>query len=124
MAERVHTTGRNTRLKINTIGTVLPLFIEWGGEARRERRRWFLFFPYWSTEGTSPNFTVDFINGDGTVFSEAETNASNETRAGYRKRAIVSINASGGPPNSAEWMVNVVLRYSVNGENRTLRHNP
>ncbi len=33
--------------KINTIGTELPAFVEWGGEARRERRRWFLFVPYW-----------------------------------------------------------------------------
>jgi|SRR5687768_16705741 len=124
MAERVHSLGSNQRLKINTIGTELPAFAEWGGEARRERRRWFLFIPYWSAEGASPNFSVDFIRRDGTVFTETQTGASNETGAGYRKKALVSINApaTDTPSNTAAWMGNVILHYVVDGENKTLAH--
>ena len=126
MAQKVHDLGNGIRIKINTIGTELPAFVEWGGEARRERRRWFLFVPYWSTEGASPNFSVEFIQDDGTVLSEVQTSASNETRAGYRKKAIVSINspAANSPSNTAAWMINVVLRYVVDGQNKTLSHKP
>lgn len=125
MAQKVHYFGNDTRIKINTIGTELPTFVEWGGEARRERRRRFLFIPYWSSEGASPNFLVEFIRGDGAVLSEIQTSASNETRAGYRKKAIVSINMpANSPSNTAIWMTNVVLHYVVDGQNKTLSHKP
>jgi hypothetical protein len=83
-----------------------------------------LFGSYWSTEGAVPGFEVFFIHVvDLRVFSAEEVFASNETRSGYRKRAIVAINTDGGPSIGAAWMVNVVLRYRIGNTVRTLRHN-
>ena len=80
MATREHQQG-NTRIKVQTVHTdIIGSFIEWGGEAWRERRHkiaavWWNPLTWnkheWRREGTPPLTAVEFFRGNRDPISDS-----------------------------------------------------
>jgi hypothetical protein len=123
MAQRVYNVNSKTRFTLKTIHTALPGFVEWGGEVRRERKKMFWFVPYWSTEGDSPDLSVEFTLSNGTVVPQLDAHVRTESSPGFRKIFVNSLNTSGSSPTSPELMANVTVFSFIGGEQRILSHN-
>jgi hypothetical protein len=135
MASREHRSG-NTRIKVATIHTdIIGSYIEWGGEAWRERRHkipavWWNPLTWgkyeWRREGTPPITAVEFFRGNGNVIPQSTLNPQLVSQAGYQKLscvyAFVSVGTGSGPAdlgNDARSVANVTVTYTWEGT-RTL----
>jgi hypothetical protein len=123
MAERVFISPNGRiRWTFRTIGTVLPGFYEWGGEAVRERRRRGLFgTTTWERAGTAPGFTLVLFRGSNTV-DPTLAGVVQENSSGYRKLCTFTINAV--TQNGADTITNVRIDFSANNGPETLFHAP
>jgi hypothetical protein len=135
MASREHRSG-NTRIKVATIHTdIIGSYIEWGGEAWRERRHkipavWWNPLTWgkyeWRREGTPPITAVEFFRGNGDVIPQSTLNPQLVSQPGYQKLscvyAFVSAGTGSGPAdlgNDARSVANVTVTYTWEGT-RTL----
>jgi hypothetical protein len=136
MASREHQSGA-TRIKVATIHTdVIGSFIEWGGEAWREKKHsipavWWNPLTWgkyeWRREGSPPITAVEFFRGNGDPIPESVLGAQGVSEPGYRKLScvytFVSTGTGRGPAdlgNDARSVANVKVTYTWDGTSRTL----
>ena len=136
MATREHQQG-NTRIKVQTVHTdIIGSFIEWGGEAWRERRHkiaavWWNPLTWnkheWRREGTPPLTAVEFFRGNRDPISDSVLHPARTSDTGYVKVScvytFVSSGTGTGPAdlgNDARAVANVKITYSWDGSARTL----
>lgn len=136
MASREHQSGK-TRIKVATIHTdIVGSFIEWGGEAWRERRHtipavWWNPFSWgreeWRREGVPPLTAVEFFRGNGNAIPATVLNPQVVNQAGYQKLSctytFISVGTGSGPAdlgNDARSVAKVKVAYTWDGTIHTL----
>lgn len=129
--------SRNLRIKVATIHTnIIGSFIEWGGEAWRERRHtiqavWWNPLTWghseWRREGVPPLTSVRFFRGNGDEIPATVLNPQLVNEPGHQKLScvylFVSTGTGTGPAdlgNDARSVAQVKVAYTWQGATHTL----